>query len=87
MHEISQTRDVLTLILNPENGAFYIHYAKINLKMTKLFFLCRTPIQNVCHSREASSFGIPWPLIWSIINSVSHPVQKKLSYKQFFSRD
>ena len=51
--------------------------------MTKLFSLCCTPIQNVCHRRKSSSFGIHWPLIWSIINSISHRVQKKRPYKQF----
>ena len=73
----------LTLIMNTEKVHFTFHYAKIILTMTKLFSLCCTPIQNVCHRRKSSSFGIHWPLIWSIINSISHRAQKKRPYKQF----
>ena len=69
--------------MNTEKVHFTFHYAKIILTMTKLFSLFCTPVQNVCHRRKASSFGFPWPLILSIINSISYPIQKKRPYKQF----
>ena len=69
--------------VTPLNRLFSPMRAKIILKKTKLFFLCCAPVQNVCHRRKASSFGIPWPLVLSIINSISHLVQKKRPQKQF----